>query len=393
MKKRIFNLSTILFLVLSFCGCNNEVIIPQNKAQDIVYNMQFGWNLGNTLDATHWQDTLDAGNSTETTWGQPKTTKEMIVGLKNLGIKTIRIPISWHNHIIDTNYTINPEWMSRVKEIVDWAYEEDMYIIINIHHDNADSEQNFQYGKGFYPSIQCKDESIRFLTRIWEQVSNTFNNDYDEKLIFEVLNEPRLVKNEHEWSYNSSCKTCKNAMDVLTEFNQKCLDTIRESGGKNATRLVMIPSIAASVDNALHPDFKLPIDSAKNALAVSVHMYTPYNFAMASPGNTNFTSDDKSVLSSYFYKLYKKFVSKGIPVIIGEMGATNKNNLKERENWFEYFVGTSRKYGMSSCVWDNGNWEVKGSDYSEKYGYYNRNTQEWYFPTLMKIAINASSIE
>ena len=182
-------------------------------------------------------------------------------------------------------------------------------------------------------------------------------------------------------------------MNVLTEFNQKCLDTIRESGGKNATRLVMIPSIAASVDNALHPDFKLPIDSAKNALAVSVHMYTPYNFAMASPDNTNFTSDDKSVLSSYFDRLYKKFVSKGIPVIIGEMGATNKNNLKERENWFEYFVGTSRKYGMSSCVWDNGNWEVKGSDYSEKYGYYNRNTQEWYFPTLMKIAINASSIE
>lgn len=408
--KKIFFI-TISIILISFIGCNTNPaeknpltaeqfldenldtsFTPQNKAQQIVYNMQFGWNLGNTLDALPRDNKQNAGLSTETAWNMPYTTQEMIKGLKNLGINTIRIPISWHNHILDENYTIDPKWMARVKQIVDWAYAEDMYIIMNIHHDNADSEQNFKYGKGFYPSVQCKDESIRFLTRIWEQISNTFNNDYNEKLVFEVLNEPRMCGHEHEWWYNSNCSTCKEAMSILLEFNQLCLDTIRKSGGNNATRLVMIPSLCASPDSVLHSDFSLPTDSAENGLAVSVHMYTPYNFAMETPGRENFTNDHRKELDIIFSNLNKTYISKGIPVVIGEMGATNKDNLEERAAWFGYFVQHSRQYGMSACLWDNGVPEPSREN-GEKYGYYNRNKQEWYFPLLIEIALKASSIK
>lgn len=365
---------------------------PQNRAQEIVYNMQFGWNLGNTLDATAWNDAQNFGLGTETGWGQPKTTQAMIKGLKNLGIKTIRIPISWHNHISKvSDYTIDSKWMNRVKQIVDWAYDEGMYVIINIHHDNA-SKGNFSAGKGFYPSEDCKEESLKFITRVWEQVSETFKN-YDEKLVFEILNEPRLQGDAHEWGYNSGCSTCKDAMNSLNEFNQNALDTIRASGGNNANRLVMIPSIAASPNNAFNGDFKMPEDSAENALALSVHMYTPYNFAMAAPGDSVFTNSHKNDLDWHFSELNNKYLSKGIPVVIGEMGATNKGNLKHRAAWFGYFIQHSRKYGMTACVWDNGSWNVSDGKYEEKYGYYNRTKQEWYFPLLMEVALKASEIK
>ena len=107
--------------------------------------------------------------------------------------------------------------------------------IMNIHHDNC-TKDNFKKTIGFYPSEECKDESIKYITRVWEQVSETFK-DYDEKLVFEILNEPRLQDaGEHEWNYNSSCSTCKDAMNSLNEFNQNALDTIRASGGNNSTK-------------------------------------------------------------------------------------------------------------------------------------------------------------
>jgi endoglucanase len=122
-------------------------------------------------------------------------------------------------------------------------------------------------------------------------------------------------------------------------------------------------------------------------------MYTPYNFAMGVPGDRNFTSSHKNELNNIFNKINNKYLSKGIPVVIGEMGATNKENLKHRAAWFGYFIQHSRKYGMTACVWDNGSWNVSDGKYEEKYGYYNRTKQEWYFPLLMEVALKASEIK
>ncbi len=390
MFKRFFYLILIFSIFLGFACDFDSSFTPKNKAQEIVYNMQFGWNLGNTMDAHGAKQNGNAGLSTETCWSQPYTTQAMIKGLANSGIKTIRIPVSWHNHITDTNnYTIDSAWMTRVKTIVDWAIEEDMYVILNIHHDNSE-DKNLQYG--FYPNSQNKSESIKFLTSIWNQICKTFNNNYDEHLIFEVMNEPRLVGDEHEWGFQSSCATCIDCMNCVNEFNQECLDVIRSTGGNNATRLIMFPAIAASPDSAFSDLFKVPEDSAENALALSVHMYTPYSFAMGVPGGENFTANDKSTLDYYFSKLNDKFVSKGIPVVIGEMGATNKDNLDDRAEWFAYFIQHSRKYGMTACLWDNGNAEPSTTE-SERYGYYDRKNAQWYFPILTEIAVEASKTE
>ena len=355
------------------------------SAMQTVKDMTVGWNLGNTLDAI--------GNSTlnsETSWGQPRTTKEMIDGLANSGIKTIRIPTSWAKHMDKKTYTINPEWMKRVKEIVDWAIEDGMYVILNDHHDNFNNPAKMPAGVGYYPNETNKVESERFLLNLWTQIALAFNNGYDEHLVFETLNEPRLVGTGHEWWFDQNAEECKEAANCLNEYNQLILDTIRKTGGNNHKRYVSCPGLAAAPDAALNPAFKMPQDDEKGKLILSVHMYTPYKFAMESPGMTTFTTGHQAELGKYFSRLNASFISKGIPVIIGEMGATNKENLEERVKWFNYFLTQSRKYGMTSCLWDNGAWEIRNNDFNEKYGFYNRREQTWYFPEILDAMIEST---
>lgn len=349
------------------------------SAIETVKAMKTGWNLGNTLDATY-----GAGLNSETGWGQPKTTKAMIDGLKASGMKTIRIPVSWSNHIIDSNYTIAPEWMARVKQIVDWAIEDDLYVILNIHHDNGGSPAQLQRGKGFYPNKLNYDESLRFIVNVWSQISLAFNNGYDEHLLFEVLNEPRLCGTNYEWWYDANSTECQESAEVLNDYNQVALDTIRNSGGNNKKRFVLIPGLRADLGCATLDAFKMPQDLETGRLILSVHMYSPYDFAMNKTGTKEFTPSLGSQLAQSFKILNNRFISKGYGVIIGEYGATNKNNLEERVKWFQFFIKYSRKYGITSCLWDNGVWDVSNTtDYGEKFGFYNRTAQTWYFPEIL----------
>lgn len=402
---------TLLLTVLCMLfisACSNEPKIPDSEvalyfdetsavkdngnkqfngvsATQTVKDMTVGWNLGNTLDATG-----GSRLSSETSWSQPETTKAMIDGLANSGIKTIRIPVSWSNHMNKKNYTIDSAWMNRVKTIVDWAIEDGMYVILNDHHDNFGSPTKMTTAAGYYPNKVNKNESERFLLNLWTQIALAFNNGYDEHLIFETLNEPRLAGTNNEWRFDSNNATCREAADCLNEYNQLILDTIRKSGGNNQKRYVSCPGLQASPDSAFASAFKMPQDDEKGKLILSVHMYTPYSFAMESPGETIFTSSHQSNLDYYFSKLNNSFISKGYPVIIGEMGATNKNNLDERVKWFNYFLTESRKYGMTSCLWDNGVWEIQGNKYDEHYGFYNRQNQTWYFPEILEAMINST---
>ena len=391
MKKLISIL--LLTTLLSSVFAEDKKSTETYDATQIVTMMKFGWNLGNTLDALggSWKK----GLNTQTAWGQPLTTKEMIDGLAKSGVKTIRIPVSWSEHVIDKYYTIDPKWMARVKEIVTWAYENDMFIILNSHHDNFDQNKKIPAGKGvYYPSEENYEESKKFLTCLWKQISSHFI-EFDYHLIFETLNEPRPRGTSNEWWYDQNSPVCKKYMGTLNKLNQDIVNTIRASGGNNTHRVIMVPSLAASPDAALSKDFRIPTDTVENRLAISVHMYTPYNFAMASPGDIKFTEAHQKELSTIFRKLYNKFVSAGTPVVIGEMGATNKNNLQDRINWFNFFITEARKNSIyTCCLWDNGVWEINEKDpkdkiYSEHYGYYNRTKQTWYFPELIKTAIKA----
>lgn len=370
------------------------------SAATVVARMKSGWNLGNTLDAINGDEKTgrkdqpnNQGLSSETSWGQPETTEEMIKTIADSGIKTIRIPTSWSAHIIDDKYTIDPQWMDRVKTIVDWAIKYNMYVILNVHHDNVGAG-TLTYGKGYCPNEADMDESQRFLYNVWSQIAATFNNSYDEHLIFETINEPRLPGDQHEWGWNANCETCKNSMYIINKYNQLCLDAIRETGGNNTKRIVMVPSYVASPNAAWDAYstgiFKFPTDpSGTGKIALSVHMYSPYNFAMESPGSTIFTEAHKNDLAGMFSRLKNDFISKGYPVVVGEMGATNKNNLSERESWFQFFAEKAKEYNCSIVLWDNGNYEVSGSDYSEHFGYFNRNNYTWYFPSLITTMVNA----
>ncbi len=249
--------------------------ITSKKVAD---EMGFGWNLGNTLDA--WRGyKQDQGLKSETFWGIAYTTEEVIKGLADKGIKTVRIPVTWHNHIIDDNYTIDPEWMARVKEIVDWSLKYGLYVILNTHHDNRESK-GLIYGDGYYPLRQDMVESEKFLYNTYRQIALAFNNGYDHHLIFEALNEPRLTATDFEWNFKKGEPICEEASSVLNEYLKLAVRAIRTSGGNNEKRFIMVTPLAAAYSSAVNQDFIFPGDSKYNPtnpkILLSVHMYLPY---------------------------------------------------------------------------------------------------------------------
>ncbi len=363
-----------------------NVEIAATSSVEMAKNVAIGWNLGNTLDATGAKDL-----TSETSWGQPMTTKAMIDGIAAAGFKTIRLPVSWHNHITNTeNYTIDSAWISRVKEVVDWAYNDGLYIILNVHHDNLKvSEMSSKCGYALSSDSEIQTKSKAFLEAVWTQIATNFAS-YGDRLIFEVLNEPRDVGGEcwgNEWWCNNSV-----AYTCITDYEQTCLDAIRAVRG-NENRYLMCPGYAGSGSDSTELGlYTMPTDTASDRLILSARAYSPYGFAMYDGSeHTEFTSSDKSYLDSMFAYLNTNYVQKGIGVIIGETSATNKDNLSAREEWASYFFAGAWKYGMPCVLWDNGAYEAKVDD-SERHGYYKRTDQTWYFPTMISKAMSSVGV-
>jgi len=334
------------------------------SAIKFVKNMGVGFNLSNYFDTyTNLNDCLDV----VTAWGQPKTTKDMIQQIKTTGAKTIRIPVTWYNHIIDDEYTIDPFWMSEVKKVVDWAYDEGYYVILNEHHsvhDNMSSPLKYHEGYIIRNTPEDISESKAFLTAIWEQICEAFNNSYDEHLIFETLNEPRNTSHEnHMWtpavklsySDSSNCSECIADHEITNTYNQLILNTIRNGGGNNAKRFVMIPSMSGNNETALVDNFEMPTDSATDKLILTFHHYPLYD--------TLWTSNEayyKSVIDQIYKKIDEKFAQEGIPVVVGEIGPTATTVLQEKglvltDNeallTCSYLSKATSKYGMSVVIW------------------------------------------
>lgn len=359
--------------------------IPQSGALEFVESMSLGWNLGNTFDAVDCSvsDELQY----ESAWSKAMTTKEMIHAVADAGFCTIRIPVSWHNHV-DEDWQISGAWMDRVQEVVDWALDEDMYVILNIHHDNAE---------GFmYPSYERLEQSKEYVSAIWKQIAARFAN-YDEKLIFETLNEPRQIGTDHEWWVDVNSETGKECLDAVNQLNQTAVDAIRENGeGYNAFRYIMVPGYCASPDFALAEDFALPTDSggAENRILVSVHAYTPYHFALAGEGDQGNTdlfsvSEQKGTgeIDDFMGKLYEKYTSKGTGVVIGEFGARIKNgNTQARTEFAAYYVAKARHYGISVCWWDNNAFAGNG----ENFGLLRRANCTFMFPQIVAQMVHYS---
>ena len=366
-------------------------------SKQIIDEMGFGWNLGNTFDAFDDKE-QNQGLDSETYWGVTKTTEESIEGLFAKGIRTIRIPVTWHNHIIDKSYTIDPEWMERVKTVVDWSLSKGLYVILNTHHDNADfTEDPMKYGAGYYPLRKDLEESAQFLFNVWTQIASAFNNGYDHHLIFEGLNEPRPRSTGCEWTYKKGDPICEESASILNEFNRIILKAVRESGGNNEKRFYMVTPLAAAYGAAVTSDFIIPGDSKYNPtnpkVLLSVHMYLPYNFAMnADMSFTKFEEAYANEVIGDFKTLFENYVLKGHNVIIGEMGTTNKNNTEARIEWAKMFVENSRKYQMAACLWDNEYFDNSKSP-NEVFGMYHRGDLTWENDDIIDTYVEYASTE
>jgi endoglucanase len=340
--------------------------VPENpkpfndiSAQELVASIKIGWNLGNTLDAPN-----------ETAWGNPTTKKSNIDALKAAGFDAIRIPVSWSHHV-DKDYNITAGFMARVKEIVGYATDNDMYIVLNTHHD----ETIFKF-----TNSEMAVSKVAF-ERVWEQIAGQFRNE-NEKLIFEGLNEPRTKGSPREWSGGTSEEWAN-----LNEMEQIFVNVVRASGSNNTKRILMVSTYAASAEQAAIDGVVIPNDpsNAINKFIVSVHSYSPYNFALNEGTGKVSTwskanSGDTSGITSQLDRPYNKFVSRGIPVILGEFGALNRNNEGARAEWAEYYVGYAKLKGMPCFWWDDGG----------NFKLLNRSSNTFYFPAIKDALIRGA---
>lgn len=330
------------------CGKNDASGSMRDiSTAQVVKEMGVGWNLGNTLEACGSWITGSSVENYETAWGNPVTTKEMIDGIAGAGFKSVRIPVAWSNMMAE-DYTIDASLVSRVKEVTGYVLDNDMYAIINIHWD----------GGWISKADEDHDGTLEKYKAVWKQVTAEFS-DYSDKLIFESLNEEGVYENT--WNRYSNAGDKEKAFGLLNELNQTFVDLVRESGGNNAKRHLLIAGYATDVDLTCDPAFKMPADP-QNRCAVSVHYYTPSTFAIltedADWGKARSTwgsTKEINELNGYMDKLKTTFVDKGVPVIIGEFGTTTTN--KEPESVRLYLRSVARAAwdrGMCPMLWDNG---------------------------------------
>lgn len=363
MKKTLSLILAALMLCTILVGCepqtkdpvlndhNNPEVkgIEFDEQEDLIEAMGMGWNLGNTLDAP------DGENS----WGQPTTTQDMMTTLKKLGYNTVRIPVSWGKHVSEEpEYIIDADWMARVREVVDYAMNAGLIVIINSHHDNGIYE----------PRKNNADDAVEYLSAIWTQIAEEFK-DYDQTLIFEAMNEPRLEGSRYEWWLDMSQTDCKYAAEIINDCNQAFVDAVRATGGNNRDRYLLASCYAGAPDSAMIDEFKLPEDPAVDKMMLAVHAYTPYDLVMGDNMSINkFDDSGKKSIDWFIDRLYKKFVSEGVHVVIDEMGIIEKNNPETRYEWAKYYVNKAQENKMACVVWDNGHTDPG----HESYGLFDR---------------------
>lgn len=353
--------------------------IPESEALDFVKALGAGWNLGNTFDANDGEKN-SADTHHETSWQSAKTDAQMFLDIKEAGFNTVRIPVSWHNHV-DENFNIQKVWLDRVQEVVDFALAADLYVIINIHHDN---EKDYMY-----PDYEHLDNSTKYVSSIWTQVASRFG-DYDEKLIFETLNEPRLKDTSDEWWVDYKSEKGKETIDCVNKLNQAAVDAIRKAEGTgNKSRYILVPGYCASPDFERIDTFVLPDDSMaekENLILISTHAYRPYDFALnqnASEATDKFNhiiKDNTTDIDSFVTDMYIHFVKNGIGVVVTEFGAVNRNdNLRDRCDFSAYFTAAVRGSGMSCIWWDNASFST-----GERFAIYNRNQHVVSYPDIVE---------
>ncbi|MCL1862578.1 MAG: glycoside hydrolase family 5 protein [Defluviitaleaceae bacterium] len=374
-------------LVINLTEAPDPSPSPWQNASEMVAEMRVGWNLGNTLDAHPHGNVTAFGRpieTHETIWGNPITSRENIETIREAGFDVLRVPVTWYPRLVRNcdNYTIRDDWMERVIQVVNYGLDAGFFVIINTHHD--------EYLFSLFDDDM--DDSIHVITRLWEQIAYVFR-DYPHKLIFEGLNEPRTIGSRAEW--NGGTPEERHNVNIL---NQVFVDTVRESGGNNINRMLMVPTYAAAVVAHAIDDFVLPDDPAndENKLIVSLHMYAPYRFALTlgenmSMGWSTQNPEDTNAITRGLDLAYNAFSANGIPIIMGEMGALNRNNTSSRANWTYFYVTEARNRGIVCIWWDNGRFGTSLSRADgDHFAILDRATNTFPFPEIIDSLMRAT---
>lgn len=345
------------------------------STMELVKEMGIGINLGNTLESCgdwiadvvqQWGDGILTPSEYETAWGSPVITQEMIQGMADEGFGVVRVPVAWSN-IMGENYKISEAYDDRVHEIVDWVIDADMYCIINIHWDNG--------WVNTFP--ENKEECMKRYETMWTQIADSFK-DYDDHLMFESQNEE--LGWESLWNPWGGTEGKAESYTLVNEINQKFVDIIRNSGGNNPERHLLISGYNTGIDRTCDPLFKMPSDPA-NRMAVSVHYYTPAGFAIleedADWGKAVSTWGTDADFNELYYNMdmmKTNYIDKGIPVIIGEYGCPTVNKDPDSVRLFLSSV-CKAAYEREMCPVL---WSTPG-------GHYNRNTCQMEDQELKKL--------
>jgi hypothetical protein len=314
----------------------------ETAMQAYVTAMQPGTNWGNTLDAV----------PNEFSWGAPATTQAMIQGLAAKGYKSLRLPVTWSNYMGPApDYTIDPVWMDHVQQIVDWALAANLHVMLNAHHDSWTWFNKMGYDH---------DAKLDQFQKVWLQIATRFK-DYPRELSFESINEPGFRDaNDHDLPADQM-------RALLDEVNTTFFNVVRGTGGNNATRPLVLPSVYTSADQPMIDSLKATITHLNDPnLIATVHYYGYYPFSVNMGGETKFGDLEKYWVDVPFNAVHDTFVASGIPVIIGEWGVLSGNNIERGEmlKYHEYVAQYARQKNITTMLWDTG-------------GVYNRTTQDW----------------
>lgn len=347
-------------------------------AKGITSQMVIGWNLGNTLDCSGTGLSVTAKpEKFAKAWGQPAPNEAQFQAVKDGGFNTVRIPTTWYEHLSwdegSQMYLVNDTWMDYVKQTVDYAYDRDMFVILNVHHEDFINASVFTDAS--YAVAEKK------LTDIWTQVAETFK-DYDQHLIFEGMNEPRQTGNPSVNQWGNGTEDNGYTTNYINNLNQAFVNTVRGNGSAaNSERLLMLPGYAASSDATAIRNIKIP-ENAGN-VALSVHAYAPYYFCMATddkanhefPGQSGWGEDYEYALTNLFNTFDQIQKEKNVPIILGEFSASDFGNTEDRCRWATSYLSKAKAVGIPCVLWDN---NVVNRTDGEAHGYLYRKGCSWY---------------
>jgi len=349
-------------------------------AEELLGALQLGWNLGNSLDAPE----------SETAWGNPTITAALFTAVKAAGFGAVRIPVTWSMHTgAGPSYTLDATFLARVHEVVGFANAAGLPAIINIHHDGADAYDGdgvewltLNDAQGNVTEQNNQAVEARF-TAVWTQLANSFK-DAGSSVLFESMNEIHDGYDAPDPAY----------YEIINHLNQVFVDLVRDSGGNNAQRCLVIPGYNTNIDYTL-AGFEAPTDSSPNHLILSVHFYDPWSYAgegsthtwgSASPGKDSWGQEDYVV--SQYDKLKAQFVDQGLPMIVGEYGAVHQTGYDDyRRYYMEYVTKVLVDRGIVPFYWDNGG----ANSGADGFGLISRADGSSMHPTILAAMVKAAT--